>query len=370
MSVIVGIRFKPVGKIYYFSPENIKLAVGDGVIVETARGIEYGKVVIAPREENNDNIVTPLKPVVRKASKDDAAQVERNLSKRDETMRLADEKVKKHNLDMKLTDAEYTFDAQKVIFYFTAEGRIDFRELVRDLASVFKVRIELRQIGIRDESKLIGGIAPCGRVCCCASFLGDFEKVSIKMAKTQGLSLNPTKISGLCGRLMCCLSYENEHYAETGALMPKLGAMVSTPEGKGQAIANDMLRRRVTVRVEKGDDMNIEQFELADVVFGEKLQTLTQNKPNNDTNKPNNDTNKPNNDTNKPNNDVRKPSNESRKPNNDARKPNNEVRKPNNDSVKSNNEVRKPNNDSSSPHNEVRKPSNDSSKSNNEIKKN
>ena len=347
--MIVGIRFKKVGKIYYFSPENIELEIGDGVIVETARGTEYGKVVIAPREEHNDNIIKPLKPVVRKATNADVAQVERNLSKKDEAMRVANEKIRKHKLDMKLTDAEYTFDTQKVIFYFTAEGRIDFRELVRDLASVFKVRIELRQIGIRDESKCIGGIAPCGRVCCCASFLGDFEKVSIKMAKTQGLSLNPTKISGLCGRLMCCLSYENEHYAETGALMPKLGATVTTPEGRGQVIANDMLRRRVTVRLDDGDNNKIEQFELAEVKFKEKGPVENVAKPNNE-NAPkahNENTGKPNNEnapkahnenTGKPNNDnVAKPNNE-----NVAKAHNVNVGKPNFEKrVKTNNENKK-----------------------------
>ncbi|MEG2117277.1 MAG: stage 0 sporulation family protein, partial [Clostridia bacterium] len=213
----------------------------------------------------------PLKPVIRKATDADVAQVLKNASKREEAMKVADEKIKKHNLEMKLTDAEYTFDSQKVIFYFTAEGRIDFRELVRDLAAVFKVRIELRQIGIRDEAKCVGGIAPCGRACCCASFLGDFEKVSIKMAKTQGLSLNPTKISGLCGRLMCCLSYENEHYAETVSLMPKIGASVTTPDGKGMVQSNDLLKRIVTVRVEKGDDIEIKSYPLADVNFKERM---------------------------------------------------------------------------------------------------
>lgn len=271
MSVIVGIRFKKVGKIYYFSPNDLSFKVGDGVIVETARGIEFGKVVIAPREEADENIFKPLKPVIRKATDEDVAQVLKNTEKRSEAMKVAEEKIKKHNLEMKLIDAEYTFDAQKVIFYFTAEGRIDFRELVRDLAGVFKVRIELRQIGIRDEAKCVGGVAPCGRACCCASFLGDFEKVSIKMAKTQGLSLNPAKISGLCGRLMCCLAYENEHYAETVSLMPRIGASVTIPDGKGVVLSNDLLKRIVTVRVEKGEDVEIKSYELKDVKFKERM---------------------------------------------------------------------------------------------------
>lgn len=271
MYTIVGIRFKQVGKIYYFSPDNLDLKIGDGVIVETARGIEFGKVVICPKEVNDDQVVLPLKSVIRKATDDDVERVLKNNAKKPEAMRLCDEKIKKHGLAMKLIDAEYTFDGQKVIFYFTADGRIDFRELVRDLAALFKVRIELRQIGIRDESKCIGGIAPCGRPCCCSQFLGDFEKVSIKMAKTQGLSLNPTKISGLCGRLMCCLAYENDHYAETCKLMPKINATVETPEGQGVAISNDLLKRIVKVRIEKGDETIIKDFALADIKFKDKM---------------------------------------------------------------------------------------------------
>lgn len=271
MSKIVGIRFKQVGKIYYFSPADIELRLGDGVIVETARGIEFGKVVIAPREEEDEKIVKPLKPVIRKATKEDVDKVVRNNAKRNDALAICEEKIKKHGLEMKLVDAEYTFDGQKLIFYFTADGRIDFRDLVKDLAGAFKVRIELRQIGIRDESKCVGGIAPCGRPCCCSQFLGDFEKVSIKMAKTQGLSLNPGKISGLCGRLMCCLAFENDHYAETAKLMPKVGAEVTTPEGKGVNIGNDMLKRIVKVKIEKGEDTVIKDFPLADVRFKDKM---------------------------------------------------------------------------------------------------
>ena len=271
MSKIVGIRFKQVGKIYYFSPADIELRLGDGVIVETARGVEFGKVVIAPREETDDNIVKPLKPVIRKATQEDIDKVVKNNAKRSDAMALCEEKIKSRGLDMKLVDAEYTFDGQKVIFYFTADGRVDFRELVKDLASIFKVRIELRQIGIRDESKCIGGIAPCGRPCCCSQFLGDFEKVSIKMAKTQGLSLNPGKISGLCGRLMCCLAFENDHYAETCKLMPKVGSEVQTPDGKGTNIGNDMLKRIVKVKIVKGEDTVIKDFPLSEIKFKDKM---------------------------------------------------------------------------------------------------
>lgn len=271
MSQIVGVRFKQVGKIYYFSPADIELSVGDGVIVETARGVEFGKVVIGPREELEDKIIKPLKPVIRKATQEDIDKVVKNNAKRSDALAICEEKIKKHNLEMKLVDAEYTFDGQKLIFYFTADGRIDFRELVKDLAAAFKVRIELRQIGIRDESKCIGGIAPCGRPCCCSQFLGDFEKVSIKMAKTQGLSLNPGKISGLCGRLMCCLAFENDHYAETAKLMPKVGAEVTTPEGKGVDIGNDMLKRIVKVKITKGDDTVIKDFPLNEIKFKDKM---------------------------------------------------------------------------------------------------
>ena len=272
MALIVGVRFKKVGKIYYFSPLKLELKIDDGVIVETARGIEFGKVAIAPRIVDDKEVVQPLKNVLRKATNKDYEQVEKNIEKRAEAMKLCSEKIFKHNLEMKLVDAEFTFDKMKVIFYFTADQRVDFRELVRDLASVFKVRIELRQIGIRDEAKCFGGIAPCGRPCCCATHLGDFEKVSIKMAKTQGLSLNPTKISGLCGRLMCCLSYENENYKEISKRMPKLGSVVKTPEGEATVMSNDILKEFVNVRVEKNDRMEFISFPLADVVFKDVMK--------------------------------------------------------------------------------------------------
>lgn len=212
MPVVVGIRFKPAGKIYYFNGENFDLAVGDKVIVETVRGIEFGEVVIGRREVAEDRLVMPLKSVIRKANPEDLAQAKENQAREIEAYAVCEAKIREHGLPMNLIDVEYTFDRGKIIFYFTAEGRVDFRELVRDLAGVFRTRIELRQIGVRDEAKMLGGIGTCGRVLCCASFLGDFEPVSIRMAKDQNLSLNPTKISGICGRLMCCLKFESDHY--------------------------------------------------------------------------------------------------------------------------------------------------------------
>ena len=253
MTKIVGIRFKPVGKIYYFSPSDTELKIGDGVIVETARGIEYGKVAINPTEVEDNKVIQPLKPIIRKASIADEQSVLKNLQKKPEAIKLAKEKIEKHKLNMKLVDVEYTFDNNKVIFYFTAEGRVDFRELVRDLASVFKIRIELRQIGIRDQSKMLGGLAPCGKPCCCSQHLPEFKHVSIKMAKIQLLSLNPSKISGLCGRLMCCLEYENEYYNEAFKKMPRLGSDVSTPDGKGIVVSNNLLKLVSKVKVELKD---------------------------------------------------------------------------------------------------------------------
>lgn len=272
MPSIVGVRFKPVGKIYYFSPKDYEFQVGDGVIVETSRGVEYGKVVIANKTVTDKEIVQPLKEIKRKATEKDEKKVQKNLERRPEAIRLVEEKVKEHKLKMKLIDAEFAFDGSKVIFYFTAEGRVDFRELVKDIAAIFKIRIELRQVGIRDESKLLGGLGPCGRPCCCAQHLGDFERVSIKMAKVQGLSLNPTKISGLCGRLMCCLSYENEHYTETSKVMPKVESIIKTPDGEGMVINNDLIKRVVTVRF-KGSDgtVKIQSYPLKDVNVKETM---------------------------------------------------------------------------------------------------
>ena len=266
MAKVVGIKFKHTGKIYYFDPGEENYEKGSGVIVETARGVEYGKVVMEPKEEEDDKIVQPLKPIARRATAEDEAKVKRNEDKVPSAMRIAAEKIEARGLKMKLIDAEFTFDNSKIIFYFTAAGRIDFRELVRDLATAFHIRIELRQVGIRDEARILGGSAPCGRVCCCASCLPDFRKVTIKMAKTQGLSLNPTKISGLCGRLMCCLEYENAHYSETFRLMPKVGSEVQTPEGKAIVISNNMLKLLVKVKMETTDGSLVyKDFKLSDV---------------------------------------------------------------------------------------------------------
>lgn len=284
MATIVGVRFKPVGKIYYFSPQGEELKAGDGVIVETARGVEYGKVVIEPKEMDDEKIVQPLKPIIRKATAEDEAQLKRNIEKKGEAMKIAREKIEKHGLPMKLIDCEYTFDNNKVIFYFMADGRVDFRELVRDLASVFRKRIELRQIGIRDQSKMIGGLAPCGKQCCCAQYLTEFKHVSIKMAKIQLLSLNPSKISGLCGRLMCCLEFENDYYNEAFKKMPKIGSEVITPDGKGIVISNNLLKLETRVKIELPDgtpdfkDYKLEQIKAKEVMAedlaenGEELQ--------------------------------------------------------------------------------------------------
>ncbi len=244
---VVGVRFKKAGKIYYFDPAKYELTEGQYIIVETARGIEYGKVVVAVREVQEDAIVLPLKQVVRPASNKDSLQVEENKKESLRAFDAATEKIKEHKLEMKLVDVEYTFDRNKIIFYFTAEGRVDFRELVKDLASIFRTRIELRQIGVRDEAKLLGGIGPCGRMLCCSTYLGDFEPVSIKMAKDQNLSLNPTKISGLCGRLMCCLKYENDEYEAAKKGMPDIGNFIVTPEGKGKVVNINVLERLIQV---------------------------------------------------------------------------------------------------------------------------
>ncbi len=250
MVSVVGIRFRPVGKIYYFDPAELDLKPGDEVIVETARGTEYGTVVLGVREVPEEQIVSPLKKVIRKATPEDKKKLQDNKAKEEEAMEICRQKIASHNLDMHLIDVEYTFDNSKIIFYFTAEGRVDFRELVKDLAAVFRTRIELRQIGVRDEAKMVGGVGPCGRLFCCCSFLGEFEPVSIKMAKEQNLSLNPSKISGVCGRLMCCLRYETEHYEDTKAEMPNIGATVLTPEGAGRVVSVSVVKRTVTVELE------------------------------------------------------------------------------------------------------------------------
>lgn len=249
MAKIVGIKFRDTGKIYYFDPADTEFSEGDGVVCETARGTEYGIVAVPPKEASGKDVVAPLKPILRKADDEDEKRHLDNLKKREEIMKIAAEKAQKNDLEMKIVDAEYTFDRQKVIIYFTAEGRIDFRELVRELAGVFRVRIELRQIYGRDDIKLRGALAACGRPCCCTTFLRDFEKVSIKMAKIQNLSLNPQKISGCCGKLMCCLKFENQYYQDTFKKMPKINTPANTPDGKGIVISNNPLLQEVTVKI-------------------------------------------------------------------------------------------------------------------------
>lgn len=267
MAKVVVIKFKGACKPYYFSAGDLEFKRGQGVVVETARGIEYGVVVNPAKEVEDSDIVSPLKPVLRIATEKDEAAVKRNEERRPEAIKICKEKIAKHGLDMKLIDCEFAFDGNKVVFYFTSEGRVDFRELVKDLASVFHVRIELRQVGIRDETRILGGIAPCGRECCCAGCMPEFRKVSIKMAKNQGLSLNPGKISGLCGRLMCCLSYENDYYAAAYKKMPKIGGSVGTPEGKGVVVSTNMLTMTVRTRVEKDGATVYRDFPLADLTF-------------------------------------------------------------------------------------------------------
>lgn len=253
MATVVGIKFKNTGKVYYFSPKDILFEENDGVIIETVRGVEYGTIAMPNKDVPEKEIVAPLKEVLRKATPEDEKRQQDNLAKRDNLLKTTIEKVNAHNLSMKIVDAEYTFDCQKVIIYFTAEGRIDFRELVKDLAGIFHVRIELRQIYERDDIKMRGALAVCGRPCCCTTFLSDFEKVSIKMAKVQGLSLNPQKISGCCGKLMCCLKYENANYQEIFKKMPKINSPANTPDGMGQVISNDLLRQEVKVRITAKD---------------------------------------------------------------------------------------------------------------------
>ncbi|MFP3919038.1 stage 0 sporulation family protein [Lysinibacillus telephonicus] len=248
---VVGVRFKKAGKIYYFDPGEFLLEVGQYVIVETARGVEYGKIVVPMKQVGENDVVLPLKQVLRPADERDRIQVEENLQESQRAFELANSKISEHNLEMKLVDVEYTFDRNKIIFYFTAEGRVDFRELVKDLASIFRTRIELRQIGVRDEAKLLGGIGPCGRMLCCSTFLGDFDPVSIKMAKDQNLSLNPTKISGLCGRLMCCLKYENDDYETAKEGMPDIGDTTMTPDGIGKVVGINVLERLIQVFLEE-----------------------------------------------------------------------------------------------------------------------
>lgn len=254
MPTIIGVKFKQKGKTYFFAPNNIQFEVGDGAVVETARGLEYTFVTIANTEVPDEDVKGELKSVVRKATDKDTETYNDCLARRLPAIRQAQELANARKLDMKIVDAEFAFEGGKVVLFFTSDNRIDFRELVKDLASAFRMRIELRQIGIRDECKLKGGLGPCGRVCCCNDFLADFVRVSIKMAKHQGLSLNPTKISGLCGRLMCCLKYEDDYYADTAKFMPKLNSTVVTPNGDGIVTSVDMLRQTVVCRVNVGED--------------------------------------------------------------------------------------------------------------------
>ncbi len=250
MTEIIGVRFKSVGKIYYFSPSGIEIERGTQIIVETARGVECGEVVLPNKMVNDEDITSPLKPVIRVATESDLKVLEKNRAKEKDAFKICEQKIQKHNLDMKLVDVECTFDNNKLLFYFTSENRVDFRELVKDLASVFRTRIELRQIGVRDEAKMLGGLGICGRPFCCKTFLGEFQPVSIRMAKEQNLSLNPTKISGTCGRLMCCLKYEQNAYDDLLKITPKIGAYVETPEGKGYVDDVNILTGVLKIKLE------------------------------------------------------------------------------------------------------------------------
>jgi len=269
MTRVIGVRFRPAGKIYFFAPGKLEIKTGDKVIVETARGVEFGSVVTGPKDVDDEKITLPLKPVIRVATEEDIKKEAKNREKEKEAFDICFEKIKKHGLEMKLIDAEYTFDNNKVLFYFTADGRIDFRELVKDLASVFRTRIELRQIGVRDETKIRGGIGICGRPLCCHTYLSEFAPVSIKMAKEQNLSLNPSKISGVCGRLMCCLTNEEETYEELNSRLPSAGDFVTTPEGlKGDVQSVNVLRQLVKVIVTlDNDEKEIREYKAAELKF-------------------------------------------------------------------------------------------------------
>ncbi|HOQ06335.1 MAG TPA: stage 0 sporulation family protein [Clostridiales bacterium] len=265
MVKVVGVRFKRAGKIYYFDPDELQIEKGMHVIVETARGVEFGEVVIPPREVPDEEIVAPLKKVMRIATEDDEKHAMENRKKEKDAFGICLQKIRDHNLGMKLIDVEYTFDNNKILFYFTADGRVDFRELVKDLASVFKTRIELRQIGVRDEAKMMGGIGVCGRELCCCSHLGEFQPVSIKMAKEQGLSLNPAKISGNCGRLMCCLRYEQEAYEQTIKYAPKIGAVVETPDGQGIVVERFLLKETAKVKLDNDNETDLKSYRFSEL---------------------------------------------------------------------------------------------------------
>jgi cell fate regulator YaaT (PSP1 superfamily) len=271
MVKVIGVRFRRTGKIYYFDPAGLNIEAGEHVIVETARGVEYGNVVLGVREVEDDKVVQPLKPVIRVATPEDDKVDADNRLKEKKAFEICIEKIAKHGLDMKLIDTEYTFDNNKVLFYFTADGRIDFRELVKDLAAVFKIRIELRQIGVRDETKVIGGISICGRPLCCSTYLSEFAPVSIKMAKDQNLSLNPIKISGVCGRLMCCLKNEEETYEYLNSRLPDVGDYVNTIDGcRGEVQSVSVLRQRVKLIVEVGDEKEIREYKVDELKFKPK----------------------------------------------------------------------------------------------------
>lgn len=275
MTKVIGVRFRTAGKIYYFDPAKYQIKKGDHVIVETARGVEFGTVVSDIKEVDDSQVVQPLKPVLRIATERDEEQEQTNKKKEKDAFKICLEKIAKHNLEMKLIDAEYTFDNNKVLFYFTADGRIDFRELVKDLASVFKTRIELRQIGVRDETKIVGGIGICGRALCCHTYLSEFIPVSIKMAKEQNLSLNPTKISGVCGRLMCCLKNEEETYEDLNRRLPNVGDYVTTDDGfKGTVHSVNVLRQLVKVIIEKDDEKEIQEYKVGQLRFKRKHKNM------------------------------------------------------------------------------------------------
>ena len=265
MIKVVGVRFKKAGKIYYFDPADMNIQKDTYVVVETARGIEFGECVIGIKEINENDIVSPLKSVLRIATNEDIEKHFKNKDKEKDAFDICLNKIQEHGLTMKLIDVEYTFDNNKVIFYFTADGRVDFRDLVKDLATIFKTRIELRQIGVRDEAKMLGGLGPCGRAMCCSSFLGDFASVSIKMAKEQNLSLNPTKISGICGRLMCCLNYEQSTYEDIRKRMPKVGSIVKTSEGTGEVFSNNIVKESIKVKLKKGEEEVLEEFKIDNI---------------------------------------------------------------------------------------------------------
>ena len=277
MANVVGVRFKDVGKVYYFDPVGMNFELDEKVIVETVRGVECGEIAIEPKEVSDSEIVKPLKKIIRKATAEDIKKLEENRKKEAEALRVCEQKIAKHNLDMKLVDVDYTLDGSKILFYFTADGRVDFRELVKDLASVFKTRIELRQIGVRDEAKIVGGLGICGRPVCCKSFLGEFSQVSIKMAKDQNLFINSSKISGTCGRFMCCIRYEDEVYQKEYERTPKVDAIVETPEGKGVVVESNALKGMVKVLLDDKPESVAMPYKCTDIKLLGYLKRANEN---------------------------------------------------------------------------------------------